>query len=159
MNEAVMFWLAVAVILGVIEAATVNLVTVWSAIAAVLAAVLASLGVSGYIQFSAFVVLTGILLIATRPVAKKIIKEKAVPTNADRVIGAVGTVVEEIDPMENKGQIKVLGQLWSAKPKCENVIPVGAKVKVVMLEGVKTVVIPEKESVETRNEGNKKTAV
>lgn len=145
MNDAVMFWLAFAVILGVIEAATVNLVTVWSAVAAVLAAILASFGASGYAQLSAFVVLTGVLLAVTRPVARKLIKKRAVPTNADRVIGAAGTVVEDIDPIENKGQIKVLGQLWSAKSKDGIVIAAGSRAVVVALEGVKAVVIPETE--------------
>ena len=33
MNNGVIFWLIVAVVLGMIEAATANLVTVWAAIA------------------------------------------------------------------------------------------------------------------------------
>ena len=130
MNNGVIFWLIVAVVLGMIEAATANLVTVWAAIAALAAAVCAAFGAGGYALFAVFVV------------AKQIMLKKAVPTNADRIIGAEGIVTERIEPLENKGQIKVMGQVWSAKSADDKVIEVGTKVTVTALEGVKAVVAP-----------------
>ena len=140
MNNGVIFWLIVAVVLGMIEAATANLVTVWAAIAALAAAVCAAFGAGGYALFAVFVVVTAVLLILTRPLAKQIMLKKAVPTNADRIIGAEGIVTERIKPLENKGQIKVMGQVWSAKSADDKVIEVGTKVTVTALEGVKAVV-------------------
>lgn len=142
MNNGVIFWLIVAVVLGMIEAATANLVTVWAAIAALAAAVCAAFGAGGYALFAVFVVVTAVLLILTRPLAKRIMLKKAVPTNADRIIGAEGIVTERIKPLENKGQIKVMGQVWSAKSADDKVIEVGTKVTVTALEGVKAVVAP-----------------
>ena len=60
MNNGVIFWLIVAVVLGMIEAATVNLVTVWAAIAALAAAVCAAFGAGGYALFAVFVVVTAV---------------------------------------------------------------------------------------------------
>lgn len=142
MNDGVIFWLIIAVVLGMIEAATVNLVTVWAAIAALAAAVCAAFGVGGYALFAVFVVVTAVLLILTRPLAKRIMLKKTVPTNADRIIGAEGIVTERIETLENKGQIKVMGQVWSAKSADDEVIEVGDTVTVISLEGVKAVVAP-----------------
>ena len=49
-----------------------------------------------------------------------------------------GIVTKDIDPIEGKGQVKVIGQVWSAKS--EHPISEGTKVKVLSLEGVKIVV-------------------
>ena len=65
---------------------------------------------------------------------------KIQPTNADRVIGHEGVVIVAIDPVAGKGQVKVDGQIWSAK--CDVSVEEGAKVKVLALEGVKAVVEP-----------------
>ena len=65
-------------------------------------------------------------------------KRELSPTNADRVLGHEGIVIKTIDPMDGKGQIKVLGQVWSAK--ADKVIEEGSKVKVLSMEGVKLIV-------------------
>ena len=62
----------------------------------------------------------------------------SVPTNADRVIGQEGIVIKDIDLIEGKGQVKVMGQVWSAK--ADGNIAEGAKVRVLSMEGVKLVV-------------------
>ena len=60
------------------------------------------------------------------------------PTNADRVLGKEGIVIKTIDPMEGKGQVKVIGQTWSAKS--DRVIEEGRKIRVTGMEGVKLIV-------------------
>lgn len=150
MNAAVVMWVIVAVVLGVVEAATVNLVTIWSAIAAICAAFCATFEFSGLVQFSVFVIVSGILLLLTRPLANKLLNSKAVPTNADRVIGTEGTVTERIDPIENKGQVKVMGQIWTAKSEDGGIIEKGSIVTVSAIEGVRAVV-------SLRGEGGGKT--
>jgi len=79
------------------------------------------------------------LLIATRPLAKKFVP-KTVPLNYDRVIGEVGLVIEEIDPVSGKGQVKVMGQIWSAKCVNCTTIPIDTNVKIIAVEGVKVIV-------------------
>lgn len=136
----VVFWLFLALVLGIIEAATVNLVTVWWAVSAVLTAILASLGVKMQIQSACFIVFSAVLLVLTRPLVKKFTDKKKIATNADRIIGMTGIVIKEINPLENVGQIKVMGQVWSAKTLSGEKIEEGKEVTVCGLEGVKAVV-------------------
>ena len=69
-------------------------------------------------------------------------KTNTVGTNADRLIGKTGVVISEIKSNLDVGQVKVMGQKWSAKsdyaPIAEN-----TKVTVLAIEGVKLIVKPE----------------
>ena len=77
-----------------------------------------------------------------RPLAKDILKPKGAKTNADRIIGQFATVTEQISNASNKGQIKVSGQIWSAKSDDGKVINEGETVKIIAIQGVKAVVEP-----------------
>ncbi len=140
MNTNAIFWLVLAVVLGIIEASTANLITVWFALSALVAAILAAFGVGGAALPVLFVVLSAVLVIATRPLTKRILAKKTVATNADRIISAKGTVVERIDSLENSGQVKVMGQIWSAKTANGETLEPGTVVFVKALEGVRVVV-------------------
>lgn len=137
-NTVTLFWLAAAVIFGVIESFTVQLVSVWLCIASVVASVVAYFTDSMWAATVTFVVVSAVLLIVTRPLVRKKITAKVQPTNADRIIGREAVVTEEIDPLENKGQIKIDGLTWSAKS--EEAISEGETVKIEAIEGVKAVV-------------------
>ena len=91
---------------------------------------------SGY----GFVFVSAILLIFTKPLVKRKLDAKKIPTNADRVIGAEAVVTQEIDPLNGSGLVKVFGQVWSAKSEDETEIAVGEKVTVKQIQGVKLVV-------------------
>ena len=140
MNGGVAFWLILAVFLALIEASTVNMVTIWPALAALITSVLASTGLGATSQAIIFVVLSGLLLILTRRFVKSVLLKKTMATNADRIIGAEGIVIQKIDAIENIGQVKVMGQIWSAKTNDGTVIEEGTRVLVSSLEGVKAVV-------------------
>jgi len=134
----IIFWIVFAIILIITEACTVNLVTIWIAIGAVFAAIVA-IWFEPVPQWAVFVLVSGILLVATRPLAKKFLP-KTVPLNYDRLIGEVGVVIEEIDHISGKGQVKVMGQIWSAKCVNYTIIPIDTSVKVNAIEGVKVMV-------------------
>ncbi|MBR5614944.1 MAG: NfeD family protein [Clostridia bacterium] len=140
MNSNAIFWLVLAVVLGIIETSTANLITVWFALSALVAAVLAAFGAEGAVLPVVFVVLSAALVLATRPVTKRFLAKKTVATNADRIISAKGTVVERIDALENSGQVKVMGQIWSAKTANGETLQPGTVVFVKALEGVRVVV-------------------
>ncbi len=140
MTPQTVFWLSLAIVLGLIEASTSNLITLWPAISAVFTAIFAALGLDNMWLSVIFVSVSAILLICTRPLVKRFVTKKAVATNADRIIGADGIVICRIDPVENTGQVKILGQIWSAKARTNSIIEENAKVTVVALEGVKAVV-------------------
>ena len=145
MNTQTVFWLALAIILGLIEASTSNLVTLWPALAALCTAVFAALNVSTTWLAIIFVILSAVLLICTRPLVKKFVNRKTIATNADRIIGADGIVTNRIDPINNSGQVKIYGQIWSAKSRFGIPIEENTLVIVTALEGVKAVVEEKKQ--------------
>lgn len=141
MNDMFWFWLTVAVIMAVIEGITPALVTIWFMFGALAAMVLSIFVQSFAVQFAVFAGVSAVLLIFTRPLVKKLFrKTKTVYTNADRIIGQEGVVTEEINNLENKGQITVLGQVWSAKSKDGSIIPSDKTVTVCSIHGVKAIV-------------------
>ncbi len=138
MNQLVAFWLIAAVIFGVVEIITAPLICIWFCGGALVAALVGYFANSMWVSAVAFVVVSALLLAFTRPLVKGKIAPKVQPTNADRIIGKEAVVILGIDPVENKGQIKVDGQVWSAKS--DSIINEGEKVKVSSIEGVKAVV-------------------
>ena len=127
------FWLFVIIILGFLEAITINLVSIWFIISGIVTLVLSFFVDSFVIQFGVFVVLGIILMITTRDVlTRKLVHNEK--TNLDRVIGKMGIVTEEIKKHE-VGEVKVLGKRWSAVSNKS--FMKGDKVKVLKINGVK----------------------
>ncbi len=140
MSGFAIFWIIFAVMLGIVEGITVNFVSIWFAIGAVFAFVTAIFTDLIWVQIAVFVVVSIIALILTRPLVKKLLKNKTIPTNADRFVGKSGVVIEDIDEISGTGQIKVMGQTWSAKPEKGISIDKGEEVIINKIEGVKAVV-------------------
>lgn len=145
MNSYTVFWLVLAVIFGIIEAATPTLTTIWMVVAAMCTAVLTVWGVTAIPQFLIFAIISAILVAFTRPLAKKVLSQKTIPTNADRIIQAKGVVIKTISSIDNSGQIKIMGQIWSAKSENDEEISEGVEVVVTRLEGARAVVEKIKE--------------
>ncbi len=137
-------WLVLLIVSLAIEAATMGLTTVWCAAGCLVALILDLCHVDVIVQIIVMVAVTVvsfiICIIWIKPMVDARRMGKIQPTNADRVIGQEGVVIKAIDPVAGKGQIKVVGQVWSAK--CGVPVEEGAKVKVLSLEGVKAVVEP-----------------
>ena len=139
MNEAVFFWIMLAVILGIIESMTISLVSIWAAISALFCAVLSAFGLEQKMISLIFIILTAALLVLTRPVVKRFLNNKTVATNLDRIILSRAEVIKGIK--ENApGQINVKGQIWTAISYDGGEIPEGKIVEIVSIEGVKAVV-------------------
>ena len=91
------------------------------------------------IQIAVFCISSILLIFCTKPFVKKFMKTAPnINTNAYSILGKKGLVVQEIDPVSGKGQIKVDSEVWSAK--ADIAIPKDTQVTVVSLEGVKAVV-------------------
>jgi len=91
------------------------------------------------VQIFTFLISSSVLLYYTRPIAKEYLKIGATRTNVNSIIGEVGIVTKKIVPF-NTGQVKVSGQIWTAKAHNDEEIDKGAKVKVLKVEGVKLIV-------------------
>ena len=127
------FWLVAAIVLAVAEALTTAMITIWFMFGAIF-------GIPYIWQVVLFVAGSIILLVVTRPFAKRMLHKDAQPTNSDRIIGHLGVVIEEINDMQNTGQIKVLGQIWSARTEDGEIVEKGESVRVNAIVGVKAVV-------------------
>ena len=133
-------WISIAVIMAIYEMATVQLVTVWFVVGATCAAISTIFVDDITIQFVIFVAVSLVTLIATRPIVKKFRKSTVkVSTNADRLVGEVGTMKADLTDSDEVGQAKVLGGIWSAKTN-DPPLKKGDKVKVLAIEGVKLIV-------------------
>ena len=134
------FWVVLLVGLIVVEAVTAQIVTIWFAVGAVAAIVAEMLGAQIWLQWVIFIAVSVVALVATRPLVRKLTKTKVQPTNADRCIGKVAVVTEEIDNISAKGQVSVNGTVWTARSADGSVIPKDEKVKIEKIEGVKVIV-------------------
>ena len=139
------YWLIAAVVLAVVEVATTSLVSIWFVFGALVSMIFAYFGLPFYAQIIAFILVSGIIMFFVRPFAKKIAYQKTTPTNADRIVGSEGVVVEEINDLSNIGQVKVMGQIWSAKTIDGTKLAKDTVVKVVSIEGVKVIVAEVRE--------------
>lgn len=141
MKEMTVFWLVSMVILFVVEAATVNLITIWFAFGALAALVTSLLGGGLWLQIVIFILVTILTLIPTRSLAKKYFnKSKHQPTNADIAIGKDCTVVEDIDNLLATGAVKCMGKEWTARSESGEKIATGETVTAIAIEGVKLIV-------------------
>lgn len=140
--KEIIFWMAVTVLLSVIEAVTANLVTVWFAVGAFGAVIAAAAGATASIQVAVFVLLSAVSLALTRPIMKKVTKKTGEATNADKAIGEICMVTEDIDNDLSVGAVSCLGKIWSAKTADGTAVKKNEKVRVTEIKGVKLIVEP-----------------
>lgn len=140
------FWIAVIVLMLVVEAATVSFVSLWFAGGALAALIAGLLGASLLWQFVLFLSVSAILLACLYPLAKKLLRRRPhTATNLDRVIGMTAPVTETIDNIEGTGAVRADGKVWSARSTDGTVIEAGTLVAVDRIEGVRLYVTPLKE--------------
>lgn len=135
-------WLLALVTFIVIEIATMGLTTIWFAGGALVALLLALGEATFYVQLGAFLVISIILLVCTRPLAVKFFNQKREKTNVDSMLGKQAIVIAGIDNLREEGQVILNGMEWSARAYEENgIIPTGAVVEVKEIRGVKLIVV------------------
>lgn len=112
MLNAVTVWGILTIVFVLIEILTVNLVTIWFAIASSITVIFAMFGVKIIFQIMVFLFMSSLGLIVYYFVIKD--KMNITPTNKDILIGQKAVVTEEINPLENTGRVNVSGQDWKA---------------------------------------------
>ena len=133
-------WLALAVFLGIIEACTVQLVSIWIAGGAVAATVIAACGFGMGAQIGIFLAVSAILLIATRPFVKKFTNAAKEKTNSDRIIGQKVVITEKVDNIASTGKTVINGVEWTARSNDGRELEEGSIAVVKKIEGVKLIV-------------------
>lgn len=133
-------WMVVLIATVAIEAFTLNLVSIWFGVGALAALVLTTLELPVTAQLIAFIVVAAALLVLVRPFTRKLLRIKDEKTNADRIIGQTAIVTVEINNALSQGEIKLMGQSWSARSADDTRIMIGNTVRVLAISGVRAVV-------------------
>jgi membrane protein implicated in regulation of membrane protease activity len=135
-------WLILAAVLGVAELLTVTLTLGLLAVAAAVAAVVGAAGAPVPFQIVAFVVTAGAGLGLVRPIAVRHLKQPpSLRTGTAALVGRSALVQQEVSG--HHGRVRIGGEEWSARAYDETlVIPVGATVDVIKIEGATALVYP-----------------
>lgn len=138
-------WLILAGLFLVLEIFTAGFLIFWLSIGSLFAMIVSFFTDNIIVQTAVFVVSSTILIFATKPFLKKFAQNKSsIKTNVYSIVGKTGLVIEEINPIQSTGQIKINGETWSASTKNNIIIPEGSEVEVLEIKGVKTIVAPIK---------------
>lgn len=135
----IIIWAVAFVVFVAVEIATFDLVSIWLAAGSLAALFMSIFDLPLWSQLLVFSLASIIMIIATRPIAKKLLKEVK-PTNSDLDIGATATVVEAINNKAGTGRVNLKGVHWAAKTVDNEIIPEGTIVVVKEIDGAKLIV-------------------
>ncbi len=139
--DMMIFWLVLTILCILVEITTVGLVSIWFAGGALVACFLDMAGIHVIVQVVVFLVVSLLLVLVTRPLAKKCLNTNRTKTNYEGIIGKVVRVTEKIDNFNNTGTALVNGQEWTARSESDNItIEQGQLAQVVNIKGVKLIV-------------------
>ncbi|EYR62474.1 membrane protein [Actinotalea ferrariae CF5-4] len=137
------WWVVAAVALGVLEILTLDLVLLMLAAGAVAALVASALGGDIVVQVLTFAVTSTVMLVFLRPYLLRNLRRRTplVETNAAANVGRPALTLSEVT--ERGGLVKLAGEQWSARTDGAHVVlPAGADVRVVRIDGATAVVAP-----------------
>jgi membrane protein implicated in regulation of membrane protease activity len=142
-----LLWLAIALLAALAEVASLNFVLLMFAGGALAAALADGLGAPLAVEVVVFAAVSTLLLVGARPpLVAWNQRTHREPTNVAALVGRSAEVVAEVDP--RGGQVKLAGEIWSARAEgATTVLPVGARVHVVRIDGATAVVSDEPPSV------------
>ena len=137
MNPYELLWIVLLIVFVLGELATIGLTCIWFAAGALAAMA----GVNPVVQFLVFLVVSILLLAATRPWARKYVNAKMQRTNADSLIGENIRISERVSNMDQTGMAVVHGQEWTVRTRNDNeIIEPGEEAKILAISGVKLIV-------------------
>ena len=135
------WWVGIAVVFAVYEMFTFTFLTIWFAIGAGVAALLAYFNVHIGYQWTAFAIVTVFLVAFTRRFSQKVTgKFQTKGVGSDRFIGLRGKVTEDIDPVSRTGKAEVAHEIWLVLSETGNKINSGAIVEVTGIDGTRLIV-------------------
>jgi membrane protein implicated in regulation of membrane protease activity len=137
-------WIILAAVLGVAEIFTLTAALGLLAVGALAAALVAALGFGPFAQFAVFAAVSVAGLVVIRPLVKRQLRPRFGPQHRFGVAALVGRqarVVQEVTG--HAGRVRIGGEEWSARAYDETlVIPAGATVDVIEIEGATALVYP-----------------
>jgi membrane protein implicated in regulation of membrane protease activity len=138
-------WMGLAMLLGVAELFSLDLVLLMLAVGALVGVVAALVGLPVAVQILAAVAGSVAMLAVVRPsVVKRLHDGPTLVQGHDKLLGKQGIVVSQVT--SEAGQVRIAGELWTARSYDDDaVIEPGAKVDIFEIRGATAMVhkVPE----------------
>ncbi|MGE4341742.1 MAG: NfeD family protein [Bacilli bacterium] len=133
-------WGVLLVLTVVVEAYSVELVSIWFSLGALVALILAIINVDIWIQFLVFTLVSIVSLIFGRMLFKKLLlKSTNEPSNAERLIGQIVVLITPVDSL-NHGSGKLGDVMWTVAVHGDEKFDIGDKCIIDAIEGNKLIV-------------------
>lgn len=134
-------WFIVAVLLGVAEIFTLTAALGLLGGAALITSASAAIGLPVPLQFVVFAAASVAGIVLLRPIARRHMVGSRPDFGMDALVGKPGYVVQEVTGRD--GRVRIGGEEWTARAMDETlVIPAGARVDVLQIDGATAVVYP-----------------
>jgi len=143
-----LMWLILAAVLLIGEVFSAGFFLFWFSIGAAAAGLTALLGANEIVQLIIFVIVSGVLFVTGRKFANRVTKKQPPGIGADRFVGGIGIVLEEINLSANTGKIRLNQDSWRAVSENGEIVPVGASVKVLRVDGTRVIVQKTEKGIE-----------
>ena len=135
-------WIAVICVAALVEAFTMQMVSIWFVAGGIVSLILYFCGVSYEIQIIVFIAVSIILLISLRKLCLKfLLKNTDEKTNIDSLIGREAKLLKDIS-LGELGEVKLGDVVWTATTKDETHLSAGTLIKIVQVQGNKLIVQP-----------------
>jgi membrane protein implicated in regulation of membrane protease activity len=139
-------WLIIGVVLGVAEVFTLTAALGLLGAAALITSGVAALGLPAPLQLLVFAIAAAAGVVVLRPIAvRHMLQPRLERFGVDALPGRTAYVVDEVT--DHTGTVRIGGEEWTARPLGRGVvIPVGAAVDVIQIDGATAVVYPREGS-------------
>lgn len=136
------FWLLLSLFMVVVEMITVGFFAITIAGGALLAMIISLITSMLWVQILVFLLGSVLCFFTVKPFLQRLFPVKnEIKTVVDRLQGKKALVITEICNIEGRGQIKVDGEIWSARSQHDHLtIQKGEQVEILRIEGVKAIV-------------------
>jgi len=140
--DAWVIWILIAVAFAIGEMLTTTFVLAPFSVGALVAALVAAIGVGAVGSWATFIVVSLLMLWVVRPIARSHLRTPAqLRTGTAALIGRRAIVLERIANDEGVGCVKIDGEVWTARAYEEDrVIEAGTAVEVVEIRGATALV-------------------
>ena len=133
-------WIGIIIAAIAVEATTDQLVSIWFVPGAIIATVIDAFVSNILLEVLVFLVISIVGIFFFRRLFTTRFKSSDTRTNVDAIVGEKCLVTEKIDTFAGCGQVKVKGQVWSARGAADDdVFEPGVTLQVIAIEGVKLI--------------------
>lgn len=134
-------WCLVILSTLICELLSAAITSVWFTLGGIAALILHLLGAPVWLQILTFLFVTSVGMFLLRKLWQKKLQPVHTPTNLDRYIGTAVLVTQDVDNLLSKGEIRLGGQLWTAKSLDDDIrYKQGERVIISRFEGSKVFV-------------------